>query len=365
MSTIAVIGGSGRVGRAFLRALGKRPEKHRLLVVDAQPWQGPLDADVQFFRIDVRNRILPELLAAHNVETVVHLASASRQVLDPERMHEVNVIGTMNVIRACQAAKVDRLLVASSTLVYGARADNPMYLTEDRSPRPNRGNAYARDKAEVERLTMTYGAKNPDVCVQVIRPCTCVESPSLSLLAPLVTGGSFPRILGHDPLVQAISMRDLARALVCALTTPVPGVFNAVGKGVVPLSTAVALTGRRSVPIPMAAAQMLVAGQWVLRKARISPGALDLLRYPVIASGQKAATELGFIPRDDANRCFSAARLTSSAGSENGDAREDTLLEALRAGSERLELDRIMSVIRKGAQRLDEEGRGAVDRVSQ
>ena len=365
MSTIAVIGGSGRVGRAFLGALAARGKPRRILVIDSQPWPGPLAPDMQFFRVDVRNRILSDLFLSENVRTVVHLASASQQILDPERMHEVNVIGTMNVIRACQSAPVERLLVASSTLVYGARTDNPLYLTEDRPARPNRGNGYARDKAEVERLATAYGTKHRNTCVQVLRPCTCIESPSLSLLAPLFAGGFFPRVLGHDPLVQAISLADLARGLLCALDHPVAGTFNMVGRGVLPLSSAVALTGRTTVPVPMAAVQALVAGQWLLRRARISPGALDLLRYPVIASGKRAEDELGFVPSDDVTRCFSLARGEPVADAGALDAREDTLFEALRAGHERLELDRIMNVIRKGAQRLDEEGRGAVDRVSQ
>lgn len=62
-------------------------------------------------------------------DAVVHLAalvSVQESMAKPEKTHQINVIGTSNVIQACEQAKITRLIVASSAAVYGSETKMPL-----------------------------------------------------------------------------------------------------------------------------------------------------------------------------------------------------------------------------------------------
>lgn len=368
-SRVAVTGASGHVGSRLIRTLREHPDISNLLGIDVRPWKGPVDDRTQFFRLDVCSDALPDLLKRARVDTVLHLAVAQRDVLDPERMHEINVIGTLNVLRACQAAGVRRLIATSSTAVYGFRPDNPLYMTENHPVRPNQDLPYARDKAEMERVIRAVADKRTNIKVTILRPAMTLGSGVFSLLSPFLEKRHAPYLLGFDPLVQLLSLKDLNRGLLAALMSDADGTFNLVGKGVLPYSHALHQTGRLPVPIPSARlAHVGFSALWYLRMAQSSPGAVGLLRYPLLASGDRARDELGFEPQDDATACLAQAMARQTPQREVGNARDDTLLEVLRdysTGREKLEIDKMRTALRRGVLRVDREGRGEEDRVSQ
>uniref|UniRef100_UPI0013D4B2E5 NAD-dependent epimerase/dehydratase family protein n=1 Tax=Enterobacter hormaechei TaxID=158836 RepID=UPI0013D4B2E5 len=55
-----------------------------------------------------------DLVMRHKPRVVVHLASVVAAGGDPERDYAIDVVGTGNVLRACLAAGVSRLVVTSS-----------------------------------------------------------------------------------------------------------------------------------------------------------------------------------------------------------------------------------------------------------
>ncbi len=90
-------------------------------------------------------------------------------------MKEINVIGTMQLLAACQKApSVRRLVVKSSTSVYGCSPRDPALFTEDMEPRRHRRSGYAKDAVEVEGYVRGFARRRPDVAVTTLR---CRELP--------------------------------------------------------------------------------------------------------------------------------------------------------------------------------------------
>ncbi|HEU4752608.1 MAG TPA: NAD-dependent epimerase/dehydratase family protein, partial [Armatimonadota bacterium] len=93
-------------------------------------------AEVDFHQADIRD---PEALfrAMRSVEVVFHqaaLPSVPRSIADPESCHEVNVTGTFNVLLAARNAGVRRVVMASSSAVYGDTALLPTPETAPLNP---------------------------------------------------------------------------------------------------------------------------------------------------------------------------------------------------------------------------------------
>ena len=77
---------------------------------------------------------LVDVLREEEVETVVHAAFFTNPRRDTAYAHELESIGTLNLVAAAAAAGVGHLVMRSFTAVYGARGQNPNFLTEERTP---------------------------------------------------------------------------------------------------------------------------------------------------------------------------------------------------------------------------------------
>src|SRR5690606_40603791 len=124
-----------------------------------------------FVRADIRNPVVGKVLAVEDVDTVVHLSVRP----GPGRggrssMKESNVIGTMQLLAACQLAPgVRKLVLKSSTEVYGASPRDPAMFTEDMGPRRTPRSGYPKDAGEAEGYVRGLARRRPDVLVATLR----------------------------------------------------------------------------------------------------------------------------------------------------------------------------------------------------
>ena len=144
---VLVTGVSRDLGARFARSLAADGD-YRVVGVDVVPPRHDLGR-ATFVRADIRNPIIAKVIATYQVDTVVHMA----MVATPGRaggrssMKEINVIGTMQLLAACQKADSFRkLVVQSSVSVYGASPRDPAKFTEDMCPGCSRVPASARTR---------------------------------------------------------------------------------------------------------------------------------------------------------------------------------------------------------------------------
>ena len=88
----------------------------------------------EFVRADIRNPLIAKVIASADVDTVVHMNVIATPLGAGGRtaMKEINVIGTMQLLAACQKApSMRKLVVKSTTAVYGSSPRDPALFTED------------------------------------------------------------------------------------------------------------------------------------------------------------------------------------------------------------------------------------------
>jgi len=293
---VAITGLDTWWGTRLAERLLEREGSPRILGLDLhRPLR--LAGRVDFHRVDLTDPTadvaLAELLANEGVEVLVHLAFRQSPTPDHELDHELETIGSLHVMNAAAAAKVRRLVVASSTMLYGARPDNPNFLSEAH-PLAGHPDAHCvQNRVEVERLLADWSARHPDAQVTVLRACWAVGPGTNDFVSRYFERPIVPTMLGYDPLMQLVHEEDLLDVYEEAACRPHPGVFNVVGRGVLPLSTLLALAGKRRVPLPPALLYRMSSypsqGQTGDRPA----GFFDYLRYLWVADGERGWHEFG------------------------------------------------------------------------
>ena len=306
---VAVTGASGDLASLLLPLLERDEGVQSVLALDtSRPEQ--LGAKTQFRRVNLARpeseRLLVEAFEESEIDAVVHLALP----LSPAGMgalaHELEVAGTLNVLSASARARVRRLVVASYTVVYGARGQNPAYLSEGAELYGCPGSRFVTDKVEVERQVEGFRKAHPETKVLVLRFAPVLGPRVDNPVTRLLRTRAVPTLLGFDPNWQALHEEDAVEALHRAVHAGAEGALNVVGPGVVSFSGLVRLAGGHVVPLPggVARAALGVLGRLGLSSGK--PGLLDYIRYSWVADGSRAERELGFVPRYDTRAAAAA-----------------------------------------------------------
>lgn len=299
MSVVAVTGCSGYIGTRLLRFLDESEKATKIIGVDLNPprYSTP---KMDFHRLDVRDPSIVNLFTLNNVEVVVHLAFIVNPLRDDALMHDIDVNGTRNVLKATAACVARHLVIASSTSAFGAHPDNPEWLTEQDHPRLQRNYTYAADKYENEMVVRIFKEENPHIKVAVIRPCI-VYGPNVdNYLSRFIVRLPFlPAVDGFKPDMQFVHEDDVAEVFTRVVETEAVGYFHAVGEGVINSEEIARMAGKPVIPIPAKIAFPVIDLLWKLRAPLIEgpSGMLDFIRYRWTASDELTREVLGLGPR--------------------------------------------------------------------
>jgi UDP-glucose 4-epimerase len=239
---------------------------------------------------------MAELLAAERVDTVVHLAFLASPTHATAWVHELESVGTMQVVVAARQAQVRKFVLWSHTWLYGAHPSNPNFLTEKHPLRAPANEPYFADKLEAEQQARKLAHRSPGVVVSVLRTAPIVGPHVHNTFTRYLSRRLVPTAMGFDPLVQFLHESDAVAAFHAAVLRDYHGAFNIVGGGVLTLSAAIKLAGRVAVPIPHPIANSFGAVGWVAQLIKEPPAFQTYLRFVCVADGTKARDVMGFRP---------------------------------------------------------------------
>lgn len=252
----------------------------------------------EFVRADVRNPLVTRIIVSELIDTVAHLSVASAPGSGGRtRMKERNVIGTMQLLAACQkAAPLRRVIVKSSTAVYGSDHTDPALFVEGATPRTTPKGGFAKDVTEVESYARSFGRRRKDVELTLLRFANFLGGGMESLFARYLALPVVPTILGFDPRLQFCHPEDAVAVLVESIVGDHPGIFNVAGDGVLYLSQALRILGRPQAPLPLPVVDL--AGSLVRRTGRVdySPEQLRFLQFGRVADTGRLREVFGYTP---------------------------------------------------------------------
>jgi UDP-glucose 4-epimerase len=290
--TILVTGACGRLGKNVVRVLHRT---RTVVGVDRRPFPDR-PKDVRHEQVDIRRKKLKDIFRSEPIEAVVHLGVMHDPRASQAEHHSWNVAGFQKLLEYVAHYDVPKLVVLSSANVYGPQPDNAQFLTEDAPLLGSARHGDIRDLIEVDMLAQGFFWKHPTTETVILRPVHILgrvhNAASNFLRLPAI-----PTLLGFDPMIQVIHESDVVRAIRCALTPSKRGIYNIAGPDPLPLSHAIRLVGRSSVPVPYVIGKAVLRRLWSFRLTTFPAPELDHIRYVCMVDDRRARNELGWEPR--------------------------------------------------------------------
>jgi UDP-glucose 4-epimerase len=288
---VVITGICGRLGRRLARTLHReRP----VVGLDRRPFPGR-PKDIEHHQIDIRRKKARDIFRSKRIGALVHLGVMHDPREASEDHHTWNVLAFQKLLEYVSQYDVPKLVLVSSANVYGPRPDNAQFLNED-APLLGAG-AFSdiRDLVELDMLAQSFFWKHPRTETVILRPThilgTVRNAPSNYLRLKVV-----PTLMGFDPMVQAVHQDDLVRAISLALRPGVRGIFNIAGPPPLPLSQALSLLGRSTLPVPHTLAKLGMERLWKFRMTSFPAPELDFIRYVCMVDDARARQVLGYSP---------------------------------------------------------------------
>jgi UDP-glucose 4-epimerase len=317
MTTVAITGPTGDIGRALLRELDADPSITRVLGMARREFDPAAMGltKTEYRQGDVLDRDAVDALVA-DADVLVHLAFII--LGGQEETRSINLEGSRNVFEAARGVK--RLVYTSSVAAYGFHDDNPQPLTEDVPTRGTDAHYYSAQKAELEE-TLRDALEGAGAETYVLRPCIVAGGDALALVQ------AFPKLMRKLPLAkpvlpdpgtpfQLVHTDDVATALAAAVRGEgEPGVYNLAGAGTITAGDLARALGWLTVPAPRIGVSALAEA--VNRLPLMPPQAswINALRVPVVMDTTRAREQLGWKPRHDT---LSTLADTAAAARERG-----------------------------------------------
>ena len=303
---VLVTGAARHLGGLMVRSLVRDPSVDRVVGVDVVPPRRPL-LGAEFVRADIRNPVIGRVLGSAGVDTVVHMGviATPQQAGGRTAMKDINVIGTMQLLAACQKSEsVRRLVVKSTSSVYGAGPRDPALFTEGMTPKHPPTSGWAKDSVEVEGYVRGFARRRPDVEVSILRLANVIGPRVETAMTAYFTLPVIPTVLGFDARLQFVHEDDAIAALHRAVTAAATGVFNIAGDGVLALSQAVRRTGRPTISVPGALLGVVGRALAPTRLVDFSTEQVRFLTYGRAIDTSRAQRDLGFVAKRSTSAAF-------------------------------------------------------------
>ena len=301
---VVLVTGACRFLGGYLTArLAQNPLINHVIAVDAiAPSKDMLRrmGRAEFVRADIRNPFIAKVIRNGDVDTVVHAAAASYapRAGGKAALKELNVMGAIQLFAACQKAPtVRRVIVKSTSEVYGSHPHDPVLFTEDSSARRPPGDGFARDSIDIEGYARGLGRRRPDITVTVLRLANMIGPAMDTALSRYLAGPVVPTVIGHDARLQLLHEQDALGALERATMAGKPGAFNVGAAGIMMMSQAIRRSGRVPLPVPRSALSAVDSLWRATRYTEVDREQLDYLSYGRVMDTTRMRNDLGYSPK--------------------------------------------------------------------
>jgi len=300
MAKLVVTGGAGFLGFHTCNRLKDKYEK--ILVLDIDDFRKEEYPDnVEYKKVDIRNfEALKEAFKGY--DEVVH-GAAALPLWKPKDIYTVNVDGTKNVLEAAKANGINRVVMVSSTAVYGVPDHHPLYEHDKLIG----VGPYGETKIKAEQICEEY---RKEMVVPIVRPKTFIGTERLGVFTILydwVESGALIPVIGNGKnRYQLLEVQDLVDAIYLMLTKPAQDAndtFNVGAKETKPIKEYMEeffnMAGSKS-RVMKTPAKLLIFFLEILWALRVSPlykWVYGTAHKDSFVSIEKAEKKLGWVPK--------------------------------------------------------------------
>lgn len=295
MRKILITGAAGDVGSALLRELAQSEDGPDEVVATDVRLPEAVPKGIRFETLDVRGDDPDQVIGRERPDVVIHLASIVAPTTR-DFAHAVDVIGSRNVLTACIAHGVKRLVVTSSGAAYGYHADNAIPLVESDPLRGNPEFAYSDHKRQVEEMLAKARAEVPELEQVVLRVGTVLGAGLENQITALFHKPRLLALAGCESPFVFIWTRDLARILQRAISQGPEGIYNVAGDGALGVTDLAGALGKPVLRLPVWLLKLALGIAHPLKLSRYGPNQVRFLQYRPVLDNRALKEQFGYVP---------------------------------------------------------------------
>jgi UDP-glucose 4-epimerase len=306
--SVLVTGSDGYLGRQLLEALAREREGFENIVamdVRDTPHQ-ERQAGIEYLTADIRSPDLGNIFGQFHIDHVVHLASivTPGKKTDRDFEYSVDVQGTQNVLEACVASNVGRIIITSSGAAYGYHPDNPAWLNEDHVLRGNPEFAYSDHKRLVEEILARYRREHPELKQLIFRPGTILGDTANNQITALFEKPVLIGLMGADAPFVLIWDKDVIGCIMKGIKEDLTGIYNLAGDGIITMREMASMLDKPYLSLPV---WLVRISLWILKKfglTQYGPEQIGFLRYRPVLSNRHLKEVFGYTPEKTTRQTF-------------------------------------------------------------
>lgn len=236
------------------------------------------------------------LFRDNEFDSVFHLARISSSNNSQDNLKkrlDLSVMGTSRILDLCQRFKVRKVVILSTFHVYGALADNSVFLKESNPLKASISYPELRDVVEMDQICTGWMWKNQnDVSTVVLRPCNIIGNKISNAMTLYLTSPVVLKPIDYNPMFQFIHEFDMARVLFECIETIPTGIYNVAPDDFVSLKDSIEILGAQTVPFPIFLGRQI---NTILGKINldIPQYFIDYLRFSCLISNKSLKKYLG------------------------------------------------------------------------
>lgn len=237
-----------------------------------------------------------KIFRENQFDYVYHLARMSHSQVGSENLSkrlELSVMGTNRILDLSLRFGVKKAIVLSTFHVYGAMADNSIFLNEESPLKADMVYSQLRDVVEMDQICVNWMYKYQSrMDTVVLRPCNIIGSKIQNTMTKYLNSSFALKPIDYNPIFQFIHEFDMAKVLYRTIDELPTGVYNVATNEFISLKDAINIVSKKGIPFPM-----FIAGKLnnVLKYAKLDvPDYLiSYLKYSCLISNEQLKKYLG------------------------------------------------------------------------
>jgi UDP-glucose 4-epimerase len=236
------------------------------------------------------------LFRSHEFDAVYHLGRLSHSSGDHAQLSkriELSVMGTNRILELCHRSGVKKVVILSTFHIYGALADNSIFLSEDAPLRASIKHPELRDVVEMDQICTNWMWRyQNEISTVVLRPCNIIGPQIQNAMTKFLLSSLALRPVDYNPYFQFIHEFDMANVLYRSLEEVPTGVFNIAGNDFLSLRDSLDQIGTKGIPFPIVFADGL-NGVLKYLKMDVPEYLLDYLKFSCLIDNKQIKKHLG------------------------------------------------------------------------
>lgn len=306
---VLITGSNGYLGNLLILKLIHNPDIKTIIGVDKKSIKTPIKNEKFIFvQMNYGDKEITRILETYNIDTVIHLASIlnPQKNLSREELFNIEVNGTINLLKACVEKSIKRFIYSSSGAAYGYHADNPIPLKEYHPLRGNKEFFYSYHKMMIEKELETYRETYPFMKQFIFRIATILGKNTKNQITQLF---DLPFLIGIKGLTSPFCFiwdEDVIKCLEMAIFAPKEkaDVYNLAGDGYLTIQEISKILNKS---IIFFSPEFLKNVLKILYSLNLSPYSSEqvlFLQYRPVLDNTKLKEKFGFIPDKSSKDVF-------------------------------------------------------------